>query len=88
MSNVDPTQAWGISSGVATGAAVAIKNGWLPTGADDTPPWQTNSIGYVNGDGRNYLIAVLVNGAPTEEQGIQAIEGLSSLIWHDMAPTT
>lgn len=86
MTNVDPTQAWGISAGVPTDVTVALKNGWLPYGANNGPPWQVNSIGYVNGEGRNYLIAVLVNGESTEEEGIQTIQGLSSLIWQDTAP--
>jgi hypothetical protein len=87
MTNVDPTQAWGISYGVGTGATVAIKNGWLSLD-NESPPWQVNSIGWVDGGGRNYVIAVLVNGEATEEEGIQTIQGLSSLIWQQLAPAT
>jgi hypothetical protein len=87
MTNVDPAQAWGISYGVAAGTTIAIKNGWVPLD-NESPPWQVNSIGYVNGDGRNYVIAVLVNGESTEEEGIQTIQGLSSLIWAQLAPAT
>lgn len=84
MSNVDPSQAWGVSAGVAPGTAVALKNGWLPL---DGGGWQVNSVGYVNGDGRNYVIAVLTDGM-TEAGGISSIEGLSSLIWQALAPAT
>jgi len=87
MTNVDPTQAWGISYGVSSAATVAIKNGWV-TLDNQSPPWQVNSIGWVDGDGRNYVIAVLVNGENTEEEGIQTIQGLSSLIWQQLAPET
>jgi hypothetical protein len=87
MTNVDPTQAWGISYGVSSAATVAIKNGWV-TLDNQSPPWQVNSIGWVDGDGRNYVIAVLVNGETTEEEGIQTIQGLSSLIWQRSAPVT
>jgi hypothetical protein len=45
-----------------------------------------NSVGYVDGDGRDYVIAVLTDG-PTESAGIGAIEGLSQLIWQELAPT-
>jgi hypothetical protein len=83
MTHVDPDQAWGISNGVAPGATVAIKDGWLPL---DSGGWQINSIGYVYGDGRNYLIAVLTNGDATESQGIDTIEGLSALVWQGLAP--
>jgi Beta-lactamase enzyme family len=83
MTHVDPDQAWGVSSGVATGATVAIKNGWLPL---DSGGWEMNSIGFINGDGRNYLVAVLTDGNANEAQGIDAIEGLSDLIWKQLAP--
>ena len=62
-----PSQAWGISSGPTAGVMVAIKNGWLP---NDNGIWQVNSIGWVSGAGRDYVIAVLTDGDPTEEDGI------------------
>jgi hypothetical protein len=85
MSNIDPSQDWGVSAGVAPGTTVALKNGWLP---NDSGIWQVNSIGYVNGDGRDYVIAVLTDGSSTEAAGIATIEGLSTLIWQDLAPAT
>ncbi len=45
-----------------------------------------NSIGYVHGDGRDYLVAVLTDGNATEAQGIDTIESLSDLIWENLAP--
>jgi hypothetical protein len=83
MTNVDPSQAWGVSAGVASGVTVALKNGWLPL---DSGKWQVNSVGYVNGEGRDYLIVVLTNGNDTEADGIDAVEGLSSLVWQELAP--
>jgi hypothetical protein len=83
MTHVDADQSWGISSGVVPGATVAIKNGWLPL---DSGGWQINSIGYVHGDGRDYLVAVLTDGNATEAQGIDTIESLSDLIWENLAP--
>ncbi len=84
MSHVDSDEAWGVSAGPGADAAVALKNGWLPL---DSGGWQVNSIGYVDGDGRDYVIAVLTEG-PTEADGIAAIEGLSGLIWEELAPST
>ena len=66
-------------AGVTPGATVALKNGWLPLEA--TGDWQINSIGWVDGDGRNYLVAVLTKNNATEGYGIATIEGLASLIW-------
>jgi beta-lactamase family protein len=85
MKDVDPDQAWGISAGVSPRATVAIKNGWLPL---DAGGWQMNSIGFVKGDGRDYLVAVLSNGNASEAQGIDTIERLSTLIWKELAPAS
>jgi Beta-lactamase enzyme family len=78
MEHVSSSQDWGVSAGVLPGATIALKNGWLPLDEDD---WQVNSIGWINGDGRNYLIAVLTDQEDTEYDGIQTIQGLSSLVW-------
>ncbi|MDQ1413628.1 MAG: hypothetical protein QOE07_2216 [Acidimicrobiaceae bacterium] len=78
MEHVEKNEAWGISAGVAHGSTVALKNGWLPL---DDDSWQVNSIGWVSGHDRNYIVAVLTSSNPTEGYGIQTIQGLSSLIW-------
>jgi hypothetical protein len=82
MSHVESDEDWGVSAGPGADATVALKNGWLPL---DSGGWQVNSVGYVDGDGRNYVIAVLTDGA-TEANGISTIEGLSGLIWQELAP--
>jgi beta-lactamase class A len=82
MSHVETDEAWGITSGPGADATVALKNGWLPL---DSGGWQVNSMGHIDGDGRNYVIAVLTDGA-TEANGIATIEGLSGLIWQELAP--
>ncbi len=83
MTHVDPDQAWGVSAGVASNATVAIKNGWLPLDPGD---WQINSMGWIDGDGRDYIVAVLSDGNATEADGIDSIETLSALIWKELAP--
>jgi hypothetical protein len=83
MTHVDPSQAWGVSAGVAPGVTLALKNGWLPL---DSGGWQVNSIGYVDGNHRDYVIAVLSSGNATEADGIDAIDGLSKLVWTELAP--
>ncbi len=82
MENVTPSQAWGVSGGVPSGVSVALKNGWLPFGGG----WHINSIGRIRGDGRWYLIAVLTSFDPSEPYGIDTISGISSLVWHALAP--
>jgi hypothetical protein len=83
MENVTPDQRWGISGGVPAGVAVALKNGWLPLN-DANTNWQVNSVGWVSGAGRDYLIAVFSTGNPTEQYGIDTINALSSDIWKAM----
>ena len=83
MENVTPGQRWGVSGGVPAGVTVALKNGWLPLDAANTD-WQVNSVGWVSGDGRDYLIAVFTTGNQTEQYGIGTINALSALVWTAM----
>jgi hypothetical protein len=83
MENVTPSQRWGVSGGVPRQATVALKDGWLPLNLADTD-WQINSVGWISGLGRNYLIAVLSTGNPTEAYGINTIDGLSAIVWNRM----
>jgi hypothetical protein len=83
MENVTADQRWGVSGGVPAQTTVALKNGWLPLNTAGTD-WQINSIGWVSGLGRNYLIAVLSTGNPSEAYGIDTINELSALVWNHM----
>jgi Beta-lactamase enzyme family len=79
MQNVTPFEDWGVSAGPPRkGVSIALKNGWVPLVGDD---WQVNSIGAIDGDGRNYLLAVLTNGDDGENYGIDTIEGISRRVW-------
>jgi Beta-lactamase enzyme family len=80
LEDVTPSQRWGVSAGVPPGVRVALKNGWLPLN-DAGTDWQVNSIGWIDGQGRNYLIAVVSTGNPDEQYGIDTIEALSELVW-------
>jgi beta-lactamase class A len=83
MENVAPSQRWGVSGGVPSEAKVALKDGWLPLNQDNTN-WQINSIGWVSGRGRDYLMAVLTTGNPSEQYGIDTINQLSTLVWQHL----
>jgi len=83
MRDVTPSQRWGVSGGVPAQVSVALKNGWLPlrgTASD----WQINSVGWVSGGGRNYLMAVLTTGNPSEQYGIDTIDRLAAMAWQQM----
>jgi Beta-lactamase enzyme family len=83
MENVDPAQRWGVSGGVPLEATVALKDGWLPLNGQETD-WQIDSVGWISGLGRNYLMAVLSTGNPTEQYGIDTIDDLAGVIWNAM----
>ena len=80
MEHVESGENWGVSAGPAGRAVVALKDGWDPVGGT----WDVNSIGMVKGDGRFYLIAVLTS-EPEEAYGIATIEGISRLVWRELA---
>jgi hypothetical protein len=80
MEHVSADQRWGVTGGVPAGVTVALKDGWLPLDAA-AADWQVNSVGWVSGDGRDYLIAVLSTGNPSEQYGIDTINALSARIW-------
>jgi hypothetical protein len=83
LENVTPAQRWGVSGGVPSGVTVALKNGWLPLDAANSN-WQINSVGWVSGEGRDYLMAVLSTGNPSEQYGINTLNALGSMVWKAM----
>ena len=81
MEQVEADQDWGVSAGVPAGTTVALKNGWLPLGPSD---WQVNSIGWISGQGRNYVLAVLTHGSPTEVYGIATIQAVARAVFAEL----
>jgi beta-lactamase class A len=75
---------------------VALKNGWkyVPSCVpqDATCSWQVNSMGWVQGKGRDYVLAVLTTDDPSTKDtsgfdyGIATIQGLSQRIWGNLGP--
>ena len=74
---------------------VAHKNGWktLPTCTEPIPqcPWQVNSVGWVKGQGRDYVVAVLTTNDPVGSgdtygfnYGIDTIQQISQLLWANL----
>ncbi len=81
MEHVTSWEAWGVTGGVPNGVTVALKNGWLPRPSG----WVINSIGWVSGQGRNYVIAILTNQDPGEQYGIDTANTVSGLVWNALA---
>jgi hypothetical protein len=81
MESVIPSERWGVSGGVPSTATVALKNGWLPLNNAETD-WQINSVGWVRGDGRDYLIALFSTGNPNEAYGIETLNAVSAIVWN------
>jgi hypothetical protein len=82
MSQVISAQRWGTPYGAPDDVTVHVKNGWL---AD--PLWHVNSLGVFTGkDGtdKNYLIAVLTDGNPTEQDGIDTIQNVAKVVHRDL----
>ncbi len=80
MEHIDPAQDWGATGGVPTGVTVALKNGFSVING-----WQINTTGWVSGGGRDYLIAVLTDGNPSEQYGIDTVNAVSSIVWQALA---
>ena len=87
MEHVESDQAWGVSGrtsgGLPSGTTIALKNGWLPL---PNSGWQVNSIGWVSGHGRDYVLAVLTNHSPSFPYGIDTIDGIAHLVFGALAP--
>src|SRR5215469_9657350 len=82
MEKIESDQAWVVSGGVPAGTTIALKNGWLPLDLANSTNWQVDSIGWIRGHGRNYVLAVLSNGNPSEQSGIDTIAHISSVVYN------
>ncbi len=82
MEHVVASQRWGVSAGVLSGSTVALKNGWLPVAAGN---WAINSIGYVQGHGREYVIAVLSDHNPSMPYGVFTVSHVARMVWGSLA---
>jgi beta-lactamase class A len=85
MEQVEADQHWGVSFGLKPGTTVALKNGWIPF-PQAIPPytaaaWQINSIGWIHGHGRNYVLAVLTRNNPTMQDGEDTIQYISQRVF-------
>jgi hypothetical protein len=84
MENVEADQRWGVTGGVPDGVTVALKNGWLPLNVASNSAWQVDSIGWIHGNGRDYVLAVLSDNNPTEQTGIDTIDHIAAVIYSQL----
>ncbi|MCM2535925.1 class A beta-lactamase-related serine hydrolase [Neobacillus pocheonensis] len=82
MRNVELDQRWGTGYGLPSGVSIALKNGWSNT--NQPYNWRINSVGYINGQGKNYVISVLTINNRTESYGLDTINTISKLVWNEM----
>jgi hypothetical protein len=73
MSDVTPTQRWGITAGMRKGWQVALKNGFYPMSGHG---WRVGSTGFLRAPHthRGYAITVMTDQNRTQVQGIRLVE--------------
>jgi peptidoglycan LD-endopeptidase LytH len=87
MRRVVAGQRWGVDHGVPDEVPVAVKDGWRSV-PGDSGWWQLNSIGWVHGFGRDYLLA-MVNQSPPQDPviardvGIATVNGVGARVWRE-----
>lgn len=79
MESVAPEQVWGVAAAAGPDDTVGLKNGWTPR-EDNEELWTSNSVGYVAGPEREYLIAVLSDGNTDYSAGVQLTETLVTTV--------
>jgi hypothetical protein len=73
MSDVTPTQRWGITAGMRQGWRVALKNGFYPIPGHD---WRVGSTGFLRAphERSGYAITVMTDDDVTQVAGIRLVE--------------
>ncbi|GAA4594752.1 hypothetical protein GCM10023194_62550 [Planotetraspora phitsanulokensis] len=79
MGDVVSSQDWGVSAAAGRKDTTELKNGWLPRKIDGDL-WTINSIGRVQGDDHDYLIAVLSSRTRSMGDGIATVEHVAEMV--------
>lgn len=80
MSQVIASQRWGTPAGAPSTATVHVKNGWFPSGG------QVNSIGRFDGNGHDYMMAVVTGNSFATDVGIARIELVARAVHRALNP--
>jgi beta-lactamase class A len=80
MNHVVSYERWGIPAGAPSGLTAYVKNGWL----NDPVLWVINTIGAIEGHGRNYKMAILTDDNPGEQYGIDTVQAIAEAANRDL----
>ena len=80
MNHVVSYERWGVPAGAPRGLTVYVTNGWL----NDPVLWVINSIGAIEGHGRDYKMAILTYNNPSEQYGINTVQAIAEAANHDL----
>jgi beta-lactamase class A len=80
MNHVVSYERWGVPAGAPSGLTAYVKNGWL----NDPVLWVINSIGAIEGHGRDYKMAILTYDNPNEQYGINTVQAIAEAANHDL----
>jgi beta-lactamase class A len=80
MNHVVSYERWGVPAGAPRGLTVYVKNGWL----NDPVLWDINSIGAIEGHGRDYKMAILTYDNPGEQYGIDTVQAIAEAANRDL----
>jgi len=80
MNHVVSYERWGVPAGAPSGLTVYVKNGWL----NDPVLWVINSIGAIDGHGRDYKMAILTYDNPNEQYGINTVQAIAEAANRDL----
>ena len=80
LGHVEASQIFGVNTGPPASGVLAAKTGRMPMyGA-------SNSIGWVVSQGRNYIMAVLTQGGPSDEKDQAAEDAVAQGAWSGLGP--
>lgn len=73
LSSIAPEQSWGIASAAGNRFDVYFKGGWLPTDSGQL----VHQAALLERGGRRLSVAVLSDGSPSFDYGVQTVEGVA-----------
>jgi hypothetical protein len=82
MAEVVDGQRWGVGTVRSSSVKVRVKNGWMRV----DNPWVINSVGDVQGGGRDYVLALLQRAQPDEDTGMTRASRIGRAVFTALAP--
>lgn len=82
MTHISTGDSWGVSVGPTPGTKVAFKNGWSPL--DSYQNWEINSVGWMQGNNRDYEITILTSHNPNYAYGVATVNKIAQSVWDTM----